>query len=75
MVAWTEQMTRFPLTIPPKNLHQLPPTIFISYDFIWWMLSAVENIVNIVIFLHIYKRLYYITFMSIQLFGTYLIMS
>jgi len=41
--AWLEQMERFPISIQPKNTQTFPPSIFISYDFICWLLRFVSG--------------------------------
>uniref|UniRef100_A0A1I8BY24 DEP domain-containing protein n=1 Tax=Meloidogyne hapla TaxID=6305 RepID=A0A1I8BY24_MELHA len=41
--AWLEQMERFPISIQPKNTQTFPPSVFISYDFICWLLRFVSG--------------------------------
>lgn len=38
-----QQLEKTPLTLPPKNTQTLPSTIFISYDFIFWLKQNVQN--------------------------------
>lgn len=38
-----QQLEKTPLTLPPKNTQTLPSTIFLSYDFIFWLKQNVQN--------------------------------
>jgi hypothetical protein len=44
MATWSQQMERNPMTLPPKNLQTLPSSIFVSYDFICWLMRSVANL-------------------------------
>lgn len=44
MAAWAQQMQNTPLSLPPKNTQTLPSSIFISYDFIYWLMRNVNNL-------------------------------
>ncbi|KAL3090248.1 hypothetical protein niasHS_006700 [Heterodera schachtii] len=41
LAAWMVQMESNPISLPPKNTQTLPPAIFISYDFICWLMRSV----------------------------------
>lgn len=44
MVAWKRQMELSPITLPPRNIQTLSPNVFISYDFIYWLMRTVNNL-------------------------------
>lgn len=44
LTAWWQQMERNPMTLPPKNTQTLPSSIFVSYDFICWLMCSVTNL-------------------------------
>uniref|UniRef100_A0A183C0F1 DEPDC5_CTD domain-containing protein n=1 Tax=Globodera pallida TaxID=36090 RepID=A0A183C0F1_GLOPA len=43
LAAWmaSVQMELNPISLPPKNTQTLPPSVFISYDFICWLMRSV----------------------------------
>uniref|UniRef100_A0A915D7E9 DEP domain-containing protein n=1 Tax=Ditylenchus dipsaci TaxID=166011 RepID=A0A915D7E9_9BILA len=44
MTAWSAQMEQTPISLPPKNTQTLPNSIFLSYDFIYWLMRNVNNL-------------------------------
>lgn len=44
MAAWKRQMELTPISLPPRNIQTLPVTVFISYDFVCWLMRTVNNL-------------------------------
>jgi hypothetical protein len=44
MAAWLQQMEKTPISLPPKNTQTLPASIFVSYDFICWLMRSVATL-------------------------------
>lgn len=44
MAAWAQQMQNTPLSLPPKNTQTLPSSVFLSYDFIYWLMRNVNTL-------------------------------
>lgn len=44
LAEWNRQMEQNPISLPPKNTQTLPSSMFISYDFICWIMKSVDGL-------------------------------
>lgn len=43
LASWKRQIESSPITLPPRNIQTLSSNIFISYDFVYWLMRSVNN--------------------------------